>query len=104
MLLAVEIGRRRPRRLPWTIVSMSLRLTIPRRVALQQSSLPLRQLTPIVQPQPPFVNRIASNGIPTLAPCLTREVQSKEAYDTSGVASFRGRPAQARRPATLREG
>src|SRR5689334_24818534 len=86
MLLAVEIGRRRPRRLPWTIVSMSLRLTIPRRVALQQSSLPLRQLTPIVQPQPPFVNRIASNGNPTLAPCLTRGVQSREAYTTSVLA------------------
>ena len=69
-----------PKRLHWTIVSMSLHLTIPRRVALQQSSLPLRQLPLIVQPQPPFVNGNAANGNPTLAPCLTQGVQSIPAY------------------------
>jgi putative transposase len=53
------------------IVSMSLQLTIPRRVALQQSSLPLRQLRFIVQPRPPFVNEIPVNGNPTLSVCLT---------------------------------
>jgi hypothetical protein len=38
------IGKRsRPKPAPRTIVSMSLRLVIPRRVALQQSPLPLRQ-------------------------------------------------------------
>jgi len=35
---------------PWLIVSMSLKLAIPWRVALQQSSPPLCQLMLIVQP------------------------------------------------------
>src|SRR6266852_5692370 len=38
-----------PRAAPWLIVPMSLRLAIPRRVALQQSSPPLHQPTVILK-------------------------------------------------------
>jgi len=41
--------RSQPKPVPRTIVSMSLRLVIPRRVGLHQSPLPLRQLRIILE-------------------------------------------------------
>jgi hypothetical protein len=46
----------------WPIGAMSFQLSIPWRVALQQSSPPLPQLTFMLQPTIPFVDLISANG------------------------------------------
>ena len=67
---------------PALIVSMSLQLTIPGRVALQQSSLALRQMGPSSYIGHPFDDKTSANGNPVLGSCLTSGVSFKEACPT----------------------
>ena len=69
-------------------------LAIPRRVALQQSSLPLRQLILIVQPRLPFAKCNSANGVPTQPSCLTHGVRS--IGDNQGAAGIAFGAQQAR--------
>src|SRR4051812_46465449 len=61
---------------------MSLQLTIPRRVALQQSSLPLRQMSSLCNHGPVRPTEKHRTVNPTLASCLTPGGRSREAYTT----------------------
>src|SRR6476661_8020184 len=64
------------------IVPMSLQLAIPWRVALQQSSPPLRQSRLIMPQEPSFAKQKSANGNPILRSCPTQGVQSKNACPT----------------------
>ena len=62
-----------PRAAPRLIVPMSLRLTIPRRVALQQSSLPLHQPDTILQQEHEICRAKNSERLLWFIPLVSRE-------------------------------
>ena len=67
---AMRSVRERRNRRSRLIVSMSFRLVIPRRVALPQISLPLRQPAFILQCKP--VNKLSDRGTDAPSPVLSR--------------------------------
>ena len=60
--VGIKAKGNRPKPAPPTIVSMSLRLAIPRRVALQQSPPPLRQPRTILKEKRLFEKEKSLNG------------------------------------------
>src|SRR5208282_3369175 len=85
-----DLERKQERRqtAPALIVAMSLRLAIPGRVALQQSSLALRQLDSLCNSNPDSSTKCQRTVNPASSPCLNSGGRSSFACQSVGQLYF----------------